>query len=219
MNQPYQLAIFDFDGTLADTFGFFTSTHDIIARRHGFAELDISRLDEYRGLTPRELMRRQGVPMWKLPFIARDFVSLMADVAQEVRLFDGIAAELRALAAAGVRLAIVTSNSSDNVRRVLGNELVSLLSHVEAGAGLFGKKRRLERVVSTLRAGRDETIYIGDQTIDADAARAAGVAFGAVHWGYATPALLASVSPAVTFEAVTGLRRIAAGAGAPRPAV
>jgi len=28
------------------------------------------------------------------------------------------------------------------------------------------------------------TIYIGDQTTDAEAARGAGVAFGAVAWGY-----------------------------------
>jgi phosphoglycolate phosphatase len=123
------------------------------------------------------------------------------------------------LSAAGVRLAIVTSNSSDNVRRVLGDDLASRLAHVEAGAGLFSKKRRLERVVSTLRAGRDDTIYIGDQTTDADAARAAGIAFGAVHWGYATPALLQSCSPAVVFETVAGLRRIAATANPAHPPV
>ena len=209
MTPPYQLAIFDFDGTLADTFGFFMGTHDVIARRHGFAPLDASRIDEYRGLTPRELMRRQGVPMWKLPFIARDFVTLMAASASQVRLFDGIADELRTLAARGVQLAIVTSNSADNVRRALGGDLAARMAHLETGAGLFSKKRRLERVVKTLRAGHHETVYIGDQTTDADAARAAGLAFGAVHWGYATPALLATCAPAVTFETVADLRRIA----------
>jgi phosphoglycolate phosphatase len=214
---PYQLAIFDFDGTLADTFGFFIGTHDLIARRHGFAPLDPSRLDEYRGLTPRELMRRQGVPMWKLPFIARDFVALMAASAGEVRLFDGIAAELEAMHEGGMRLAIVTANSAENVRRALGGKLAARMAHLETGAGLFGKKRRLERVVKTLRAARGETIYIGDQTTDAEAAGAAGLDFGAVHWGYATPALLATCAPAVIFETVTGLRRIAPAArGAPR---
>ncbi len=69
----YELAIFDFDGTLADSFEFFVSTHNVLAERHGFAALDDSRLHEYRGLEPREIMRRQRVPMWKLPFIAKGF--------------------------------------------------------------------------------------------------------------------------------------------------
>jgi phosphoglycolate phosphatase len=207
---PYQLAIFDFDGTLADTFPFFTRTHDVIARRHGFAGLDLARLDDYRGLTPRELMKRQGVPMWKLPFIARDFVTLLAASVAEVRLFAGITTALHDLSAAGVRLAIVTSNSLGNVRHVLGPDLTARIEHLETGAGLFGKKRRLERVVKTLRVARGSAIYVGDQTTDADAARDAGLAFGAVHWGYATPALLAGCVPALTFEATADLRRIAA---------
>jgi phosphoglycolate phosphatase len=205
----YKLAIFDFDGTLADTFGFFTRNHDVIARRHGFAELDASRLDEYRGLTARELMRRQGVPLWKLPFIARDFVTLMAASVGQVRLFDGIDAQLQALAACGVTLAIVTSNSAENVRRVLGDALTARIARLETDAGMFSKKRRLERVMKSLRVARHESIYVGDQTADADAARAAGLAFGAVHWGYATPNLLAQSTPALTFEAVADLRRIA----------
>jgi len=210
---PYPLAIFDFDGTLADTFDFFVRTHDTIARRHRFAELDAARLDEYRGLTPRELMRRQGVPMWKLPFIAKDFVAAMAAGVGGVRLFEGIAAELQSLSAAGVRLAIVTSNSLENVGHVLGHELTARMAHLETGAGLFGKQRRLERVVRTLRLRTRDAIYIGDQANDADAARAAGIAFGAVHWGYATAALLAKSSPAFTFESIADLRRLA---GAPR---
>ena len=210
MTPRYRLAIFDFDGTLADTFGFFTSAHDSIARRHGFAELDASRLEEYRGLTARELMRRQGVPMWKLPFIARDFVALMAASVSHVRLFDGIAAELEVLMAYGVQLAIVTANSVDNVRRVLGDALTGRAARLEAGAGMFSKKYRLERVVKSLGVARHESLYVGDQTADADAAHAAGIDFGAVHWGYATPALLAKSSPKITFETVADLRRISA---------
>jgi phosphoglycolate phosphatase len=126
-----------------------------------------------------------------------------------VRLFDGIAHELHALSSAGVRLAIVTSNSVDNVQQVLGADLVRRMTHLDTGAGLFGKKRRLERVVKSVGVARHEAIYVGDQSVDAEAAGAAGLAFGAVHWGYATPALLARSAPVLTFEAVPDLRRIA----------
>ena len=38
----YRLAIFDFDGTLADSFPFFLSVFNTIADRHGFRRIDIA---------------------------------------------------------------------------------------------------------------------------------------------------------------------------------
>lgn len=205
----YDLALFDFDGTLADSFGFFVASHDTLARRHGFTALDTARLEEYRGLEPRELMRRQGVPLWKLPFIARDFMAMMARDGAAIRAFDGVADALGILARHGMKLAIVTSNSEDNVRRVLGPEVMAHICTVDSGADLFGKRRRLERVARQCGVRPRTTIYIGDQTTDARAARAAGMAFGAVSWGYATPQLLAGQSPDLTFSCVGDLARLA----------
>lgn len=206
----YKLAIFDFDGTLADSFDFFISTHNVLAERHGFAALDLARVDEFRGREPRDLMRLHGVPMWKLPFIARDFMSLMASRAEAVRLFDGVAEALQALSASGVHLAIVTSNSLENVRRAIGDELIGMIGHIECGASLFGKRRRLAAVLKSSGIAAEQAIYVGDQSTDARAARSAGVAFGAVRWGYAAAALLDRHAPAMTFAEVPDLRRIAA---------
>ena len=52
-------------------------------------------------------------------------------------------------------------------------------------------------------------IYVGDQLTDADAARAAGVAFGAVCWGYGAPQALARAAPEAMFETVDALRLLA----------
>lgn len=54
-----------------------------------------------------------------------------------------------------------------------------------------------------------KAIYVGDQLTDADAARAAGVAFGAVCWGHGAPQALAQAAPEATFETVDALRRLA----------
>jgi phosphoglycolate phosphatase len=53
-------------------------------------------------------------------------------------------------------------------------------------------------------------IYVGDQITDAEAARAAGVAFGAVAWGYATRASLQRLQPAHLFDAVEELALLTA---------
>src|SRR5690242_9667860 len=206
----WKLAIFDFDGTLADSFAFFLATHDTLARRHGFAPIDVARIGEYRGMEPRDIMRRQGVPMWKLPFIARDFVSLMANGGADIRAFTGIAEVLPVLARGGLKLAIVTSNSEHNVRRVLGPEVMAHISLVDSGAHLFGKRRRLERVMKHCGAVPRTTIYIGDQTTDGHAAREAGIAFGAVPWGYASAELLAELPPDLMFAHVQDLARLIA---------
>jgi len=205
----YDLAIFDFDGTLADSFSFFVATHDALARRHGFARIDSARIDEYRGLEPREIMRRQGVPMWKLPFIAKDFTGMMARDGAGIRAFDGIAEALPALAQGGIELAIVTANSEENVHRVLGPEVMAHIRLVDSGVDIFGKRRRLERVMKQCGSTQRTTIYIGDQTTDGRAAREAGIAFGAVSWGYASAELLAGLSPDVMFVEVRDLARLA----------
>jgi phosphoglycolate phosphatase len=209
----YKLAIFDFDGTLADSFDFFVACHNTLARRHGFAELDPARIDEYRGREPRDLMRQHGIPVWKLPLIARDFTTLMARNVEGIRMFDGVAEALHSLSLSGVDLAIVTSNSLENVRRVIGSEVIQRIRHIESGASIFGKRRRLERVLKTSNVARQHAIYVGDQATDAQAAHAAGIAFGAVRWGYATAAVLEQRSPAMTFGSVSELRLIAKAPG------
>ena len=56
-----------------------------------------------------------------------------------------------------------------------------------------------------------EAITIGDEARDIEASRAAGIACGAVKWGYATPALLQSLAPNLLFDSVDEIpERIAA---------
>jgi phosphoglycolate phosphatase len=129
----------------------------------------------------------------------------MRDEGRHVGLFDGVDDALAALHARGVRLAVVTSNSAENARRVLGEVNWQRLVHAECGASMFGKRRRLARVLKVARVPAARAIYVGDQVMDGDAARAAGVAFGAVAWGYATPALLRASNPDVVFERIEEL--------------
>ena len=196
---PYSLLIFDLDGTLADSFPFFLRVHDDLAHRHGFRAIGDDDVEPLRRLTSREMLARSGLPAWRLPVVARDFIRHMHQSAP-VPLFDGVVTALLGLHQAGVRLAIVTSNSRANVERVLGPDLLLTCAHVDCGASIFGKAARLRRVLRTLAIAPRDSLYIGDQTADAEAARAAGMDFGAVHWGYATPAALTAMQPAHAFD-------------------
>jgi phosphoglycolate phosphatase len=56
-----------------------------------------------------------------------------------------------------------------------------------------------------------EAIYVGDELRDGDAARAVGIAFGAVTWGYATPDALRALSPDRLFTSIEEIAPAIAG--------
>ena len=203
------LAIFDFDGTLADSFPFFLSVFNRLAGQHGFDTIDLDNAGAFRGYSARQMMAHVGMPRWKLPLVAKSFLALMKESSHRISMFDGVADMLQLLHAHGVELAVVTSNSHENVSSILGRENIALISRLESGASIFGKASRIGRVLGASRATHDRTIYIGDQVSDLEAARKAGIAFGAVSWGYATLESLLAHRPDHVFQSVADLRRLA----------
>jgi phosphoglycolate phosphatase len=205
----YRLAIFDFDGTLADSFPFFLSVFNTIADRHGFKRIDTARAGELRHYGVRQMMEHVGMPAWKLPAASRTFMAMMKENAGAIALFDGIADALRFLHAQGVLLTVVSSNAEHNVRTVMGSELAALVAQFDCGMSVFGKASRIGAVLKRCGVAAGDAIYIGDQGTDADASRKAGVDFGAVHWGYATIEALREHGCAREFITPLDLHRIA----------
>ena len=205
---PYDLIIFDLDGTLADSFAFFVSVHNRLADRHGFRCISPAEIEALRGHSARQVMRHVGLPRWKLPWVARSFVRLMRDA--DIPLFTDVDWMLQHLQRSGATLALVSSNAADNCRRILGDAHWQRLAHVECGASIFGKRRRIARVLRASGVDPSRAIYIGDQSTDAEAARHAGVAFGAVAWGYATRVSLEQLGPTHLFDAVEDLAGLTA---------
>ncbi len=205
----YKLAIFDFDGTLANSFPFFVSVFNRLARQHQFKSIAPEEIPSLRQFSAREMMRYVGLPAWKFPLVGRSYIRLMEEQGAEVALFDGIGDALQHLAGTGVQLAIVSSNSRANVERVLGESNRQLIGCLECGASVFGKAARLRRVLRASGVAAAEAIYVGDQSTDQEAARCLGMPFGAVAWGYGDPAALERLSPEESFATVADLRRIA----------
>jgi len=212
----YRLAIFDFDGTLADSWPFFMSVFNEIADQHGFRRVDAAQAEQLRHYGPRDIMRHVGMPAWKLPIASRSFIDRMRGATGRIALFDGIAHTLRELERNGVQLAVVSSNAEDNVRDVLGPELARLIGQYECGMSIFGKAARIRKVVRRATVPAIQALYVGDQTTDGDAARRAGIAFGAVGWGYASIESLRRVAPEREFVAPVDLLSLAGQVALPR---
>ena len=204
----YRIILFDFDGTLADSFPLFLRAYGEIADRHGFARLAPEDLEMLRGLSPRQMIQHVGMPMWKLPFVAADFIAYMRSHLDEVRLFEGVESLLRDLDEAGLRIAVVSSNAEDNLRALIGPATLPHIHHIESGMSMFGKARRIRQALQQSGFDAGAALYVGDQISDQEGAREAGVDFGAVSWGYGCPDSLRAAQPERFFERIDDLRRL-----------
>jgi phosphoglycolate phosphatase len=192
---PYALAIFDLDGTLADSFPWFRRVFNDVADRYGFRRVAGHEIEALRGKGPRELLAHLDVPVWKLPLIAAHMRRLKSRHLHDIPLFAGAREMLQHLAGAGMRLALVSSDHEANVRSQLGADTAALFAHYACGASLFGKSAKFRQVLKRSGIAPTRTIAIGDELRDIEAARAAGIACGAVAWGYADPSALQAQRP------------------------
>lgn len=208
-NLKYQLAIFDFDGTLANSFPFFASVFNELAGQYRFKQIQLHEIETLRHATPRQIMQHVGMASWKLPLVSRGFIRRMRQNAHQIELFDHISDSLKFLANSGVRLAIVSSNSRENVAAILGAELFALFGQVYCGMSIFGKTAHLKKILKKTGVAAQHAIYIGDQETDAEAAAQANMAFGAVSWGYGSLQALRQHHRVLEFVTGHDLRQLA----------
>ncbi len=190
----YRLAIFDFDGVLADSAPWFLEQLPGLALRHRFSSPDADEIARLRNLPTREIMKALGVSPLKMPGIAADLRSRMASDRQSIRLFDAVPEMLGHLHGRDVCIAIVSSNSEENVRAILGSS-ASFVSLFSCGAALLGKSRRFVSLLRRTGLQPREACAIGDEVRDIEAARKAGMPAVAVTWGYAATEALISAAP------------------------
>ena len=198
----YRLVIFDFDGTLADSFPWFIQIVNTVAVKYNFKGIEESEIEMLRGYGARQLIKHLGIPVWKLPFIANHMRQVTATGVRNISLFAGVDSLLEQLSLAGITVALVTSNSYENVHNVLGTENMKRIQYYECGVSLFGKRAGFRKILKQSGVLPSEALCIGDEVRDIEAATKEGIPFGAVAWGFNHIEALKSYEPAEVFERV-----------------
>ena len=125
-----------------------------------------------------------GISPWALPWILAKGRSEMKRQIKNIPLFEDWKPVLPQLVTQGYRLGILTSNSTHNVRSFLRHHQIQHFEYIVSSASLWGKARRLTKLLRSYDLSHSQILYVGDETRDVDASKNLGIQVVAVSWGF-----------------------------------
>lgn len=204
----YRSVIFDFDGTLANTEALALNIYNELADRYDYEPVRPEELQALKKMTFREMMDSTRIPMAKLPKILKTAQRLMRGEMSTVSPFDPALKEhLVELKSRMEYLGIITSNTRKNVTAFLDHQGIDLFDFI-VSSPLMSKQVKLQAVSRKYGLEKDDILYVGDESRDIVACKAAGVDCAAVAWGYNHPDTLLKEEPEYLVEDWTGLLEI-----------
>jgi len=195
-----KLLIFDFDGTIADTFDAGVTILNKLADEFGFRALHPKELERARDMRTSQLMKFLGIPARKMSRIARRGSEELHACIHSIQPLPGMPEALRELQALGFSLGIITSNTELNVQIFLRSHELELFDFVRCSSKLLGKARMIRSVIRRQHVRAADILFVGDETRDIEAAKKAGIRIAAVTWGYNSRRSLESMKPDFVFE-------------------
>lgn len=184
--------IFDFDGTLADTFPLVVEiTYDITHARR----LPPAKIEALRQVPLVQAARQLGGKPWDLPFLILLTRRAMYARINEVPAFPGIVKTVKELHKAGHRLFVLTSNRTRNVEAFLQKRGLEDCFDGIYRSNMFRKGSGIKRVLKAKHLAAEHTYYIGNEAADIDAARGEQVRAVAVAWSGQDEATLSKALP------------------------
>jgi len=201
--------IFDFDGTIADSF---TTLLGIFEEITGHKQkLTATEIKDLRGEPLREVMKYLKIKQWQIP---RLLIKARREIAIKIvgiKPFEGLPEVLKKLSENGYQMFIVSTNSSDNISRFLKqHRLDSYFEGVYGGTGLRGKPAALKKLLKREKIPLGACVYVGDEVRDVEAGQAVSVEQIAVGWGFNYPAALKQARPTYLATSPNDLLKILA---------
>lgn len=208
--KPQKVAVFDFDGTLADTASIFKIIYADIADKNNWKYPTEEEFENLRKGTIRDARKWAGIPFWKLPFLIHDVKKVMRRDADKVVLFPEVVELIRDLHKDGFAIYILSRNLPETIKAVLKRYGVDGKVQI-----IRRKKRYLDSksipLILLLRRNKYDRKYvwmIGDEVRDILSAKRAGVHSVAVTWGLQDVSILKKYRPTYLVKNVAELRQI-----------
>lgn len=175
--------IFDFDGTIADTFPYVEEIVNRLAPKYGYKKFTHDEFIGLRDLSLREIVSKYKISYFTLSRMVLDAHKNVATKIDEAKTFTGVRELFEDLHKKGVLVAIVSTNSKQNILRFLTK------NNLEVDAVLtsflpFGKAKKINKFLRNQKISKNDAVYIGDEVRDIEAGQEIGIGVISVTWGY-----------------------------------
>lgn len=189
----YTTYLFDFDYTLADSSRGIVLCFQTVLRRHGYTEVTGEAVKRTIGKTLEESFSiLTGITdPTRLAALRKEY-GAEADVHMNVNtfLFEDAVPTLQTLKSKGAWLGIISTKYRFRIQSFLQDKApADLLDIIVGGEDVSQPKPHPEGVLYAIRqlnVSPKKVVYVGDSTVDAKTAQAAGVAFAGVTNGVTT---------------------------------
>jgi 2-phosphoglycolate phosphatase len=183
----YAAVLFDFDGTLADSYAAIAASVNHVRSQRGMTELSIDAVKRYVGRGAEYLLAHTA-PGGNL---ADDFACYRAHhpgvMLTMTHFLPGAASLLRALHHAGKKIGLCSNKPRLFSQELLNHLGVSACFDVILGPEDVPQPKpapdMIRRAIEWLDIPADQTLYVGDMVVDIQCARAAGVRIWSVATG------------------------------------
>jgi len=191
-----KMIIFDFDGTIADTFDESYDIYNEIAPKYKCKQITIKEKAVLRDKKPQEFFEKYGITKMKSSLLLLKGRKKLSKRIKKIMPSRGMIETLKSIRAEGFTMGILTSNSKKNVNIFLKNHgLTDIFDFIRSGKHLFGKSRSLKSILRRKKISRKSVVFIGDETRDIEAAKKAEIPVIAVSWGYNSSKILKTLKP------------------------
>lgn len=199
-----KLVIFDFDGTIADSFGVILDAFKkLVPNMQNLSDKEIEIL---RNKPYKDIVDYFGISYFRVPSLIVKGRQMLRRSIDHVEPFPGIATSLAKLKKDGYKLCIISSNATQNIEHFLDKHtLRSNFDIVKGNVGLLGKPKLIRAIRRQLNYHANDVIYVGDEPRDIDAAHKAQVFSIAVSWGFAGREILAKQNPTLIVDSTREL--------------
>lgn len=212
MKKSYELLIFDWDGTLADSIGRIVLAMNAAAERAGEAPSDERAIKGIIGLALGEAIATlyPHLDAVQVEVFRQHYADIyMALDQQPSPLFDGVVESLEAFRAEGYRLAVATGKARRGLDRVLkANGWEGYFDITRAADETRGKPHplMLEEILAHCRVEPRQALMVGDSAFDLQMASNAGMHSVAVGYGAMSLRALSEFGPQVCIDHFSQLR-------------
>lgn len=203
-----RVAIFDFDGTLADIEPFIMKLYGEVAVEKGWPPLTDHDYKRLREGSVADAIKWVGVRPWQVPGLLREGRARVYELRDEIELFKGIPELLAALRQDGWELYVLSANSTKTIKYVLEQKGLDGYVTVLRRPAIFGKAMSIKNLMRR-KGYRAESVWmIGDEVRDIEAAKKAGIKSIAVTWGLQDRTILEQNQPTALATTIKDIAQI-----------